>query len=84
MTYRDHPDNQPDDYQPDHRLEYTAGDTGETFTGQPHGYTGSDKDTLLLAGCSCGAKDGRWFRAGAKARIQGGNFLRRHLRMEAQ
>ncbi len=68
----------------EHRLEYTAGDTGETYTGQPHGYTGMDKPTLLLAGCSCGAKDGRWFRAGDTARIQGKKFMTSHLRRRTQ
>ncbi len=64
----------------DHRLEYTEGSTGQTYTGQPHGYTGRNAPTLLLAGCSCGAKDGRWFRAGAKARIQGKKFMQQHAR----
>jgi hypothetical protein len=59
----------------DHRLTYTNGDTGQTYPGQPHGYRG-----MLLAGCTCGVKDGRWFRAGAKARIQGANFMRKHTR----
>ena len=66
----------------DHRLEYIEGSTGRTYSGQPHGYTGMDEPTMLLATCSCGAKDGRWFRAGAKARIQGQNFMRKHLRRE--
>ena len=59
----------------DHRLRFTNGDTGQTPTGQPHGYAG-----MLLATCSCGVTDGHWFRAGATARIQGKKFMRQHAR----
>ncbi len=59
----------------DHRLNYTNGETGQTTGGQPAGYRG-----MLLAGCTCGVKDGRWFRAGAKARIQGKKFMQQHAR----
>ena len=58
-----------------HDLNYTDADNGRTYSGQPAGYRG-----MLLPGCICGAKDGRWFRAGAKARIQGAKFMEKHLR----
>ena len=52
-----------------HTLGYITGDL------QPHGDLNQ-----RLATCTCGAKDGRWFRKGAKADRQGQAFMAKHLR----
>ena len=53
-----------------HQLSYLNGDDDNSY-GSPD---------QRLAVCSCGAKDGRWFRKGAKATRQGAAFMAKHQR----